>query len=198
MVRVARITIIVALAVSAVALAGCSLLPQTGKTRTVSDPQNIFHVKIPAKWQASTDPGYLSIYADKELPAEGVEPDALSVLVFTSSEPSTAPVADVVDYLIKARAQSRGWKKTTPGKPTRIELGGRDAHAVDVKATDSAGKEFESRYVFARTGGVEVFMVAVAPRGKAIGDYDDELKRLAAEWYWQNSETAVGSSVTTQ
>lgn len=198
MARLARVSIIVALMASALALAGCSLLPQTGKTRSVSDPANIFHVKVPEKWQTSTDAGYLSIYADKELPTEGAEPDALSVLVFTSSEPSTAPVAKVVDYLIKARGESRGWKKTTTGESGKVKLGGREAYSVDVNAQDSEGKEFESRYLFARTGGVEVFVVAVAPRGTAINAYDDELEDLASQWYWHSPDKAAEATTSAQ
>lgn len=178
------------------AVTGCSILPW-GKTEVVSDPTNLFHFKIPSRWQWKADGGFISVYADKQLPQTGEAPDALSLLVFTSAEASSAPLSEMVDYLVDARAKSRGWKDVKRAASRQTKLGGRAAYQLDVTATDADGATFESRYVFSRTGGKEVFLVAVAPDGASIADHDDEIGDVTAQWYWHIADGASQTATST-
>lgn len=188
--RFALALVVVALLLSAI---GCSSLPFGGKLTSVSDPKNVFHFKIPDKWQAATDAGFISVYAGRKLPAEGEKPKELSVLVFSAAEASDTPVAEMVDYLVDARAEARGWKSVKPGKGKKVSVGGREGYALDVIATGADGAEFESRYIFVRTGGKEVFYVAIAPAGDPIADYDEQIADMTKEWFWHIGESDVVS-----
>lgn len=191
--------VLAATALALPSLAGCGLIGGASKTASASDPTNLFHVKIPQDWQVSTDQGFLSIYAASELPAPNEKPKELSVLVFTSQEPSAASVPEMLDYLIDARAQQRGWKNVNRSAPAPVEVGGRSGQAVDVTATGSDGQTFDSRYLFVRTGDSEAFIAFIAPDGKPIMDYDGDIERMTTQWFWHNAEAPVSteSSVST-
>lgn len=191
--RTHRVALAVIAVMTILSVAGCSSLPFGGKTTSVSDPKNVFHFKVPEKWQASTDSGFISVYAGRKLPSEGEKPKALSVLVFSTTEATSTPVAKMVDYLVEARAEARGWKSVKPGKGKKVTVGGREGYSLDVVATGSDGSDFESRYIFVRTGGKEVFYVAIAPAGDPITDYDEQIADMTKEWFWHVGETDVES-----
>lgn len=177
-----------ALALAAiVALSGCSLLGGASRTQSVTDKANTFHFKIPAKWQTMPAEGFISVYADDKLPGKDEPAKALSILVFASQEASTAAETDVLDYLLEARAEQRGWTDVKRGKTVKTTLGKRPAWTTDVSARGADGVEFDSRYIFARTEGREVFVVAVAPQGKDISAYDDEIDSIQKNWFWHSA-----------
>ncbi len=182
-----------------VALSGCALLD--GSTVSVSDANNLFHFKVPEKWLVTNEGDVLSVYADKRLPVEGEDPSALSLIVLSSTEASSAPVADVLTYLIDARAEQRGWTDVQKGEIGPVTVGGREGVSVQVSATSSEAKAFDSRYYFVRSGGNEVFVAAVAPPGKSIDAYDKDLKRITEQWFWHfdaAAEASEGASDTAQ
>lgn len=185
-----------ALFAAAMILSGCGLLG--AEKVSVSDPDNLFHFKIPASWQTSTEQGFLSVYAAEKLPAPDQQATALSVLVFTSSEPTATSEPDMLDYLIDTRAEQRGWKDVKKSTVVPAEVGGVKGYSMDVSATGADGATFDSRYYFVRTSGGEAFIVAVAPKGKAITDYDDELTGITTEWFWHTAGVGKESLEDTQ
>lgn len=178
------LSLTVVLLLASVGLAGCSMLPWGQKTRSVSEPGNLFHVDVPVRWQTGTDQGFLTVYADEKLPAAGESPEALSVLFFTSSEASSAKEADVLKFLVDARAKQRGWTnvKTQPMRAAKV--GKRAGQLIDVSATGSDNKPFDSRYYFVRTGGKEVLIAAIAPPAKTITDFESDLGWVTDNFFW--------------
>lgn len=168
-------------------LTGCGAVGGATELRSVSDPDNLFHFKIPVDWQSSADQGFLSVYADNALPEKGDPAKALSVLVFTSAESSSAPAAEMLTYLVDSRARQREWKSVEKREQKDVKVGGVKGVSMDVSATGTDGREFDSRYIFVRNEGVEAFLVAVAPEGAEIADYDDELASIASQWFWHDT-----------
>lgn len=188
--------IVVALA-ALVAMSGCDLLGGS-KTTSVSDANNLFHFKVPEKWLVSTEGGIVSVYADDRLPEAEEEPTALSILVLSSTEASTAPVADVLTYLIDGRAEQRGWTDVQRGPIEPITVGGRSGSTIDVTATGADGKPFDSRYYFIRSADNEAFVAAIAPVGKEISAFDDELASITEQWFWHFAEEAAESETESE
>lgn len=190
-----RTLLILGLLLASLALPGCGKDP-SAETRSVSDPNDVMHFKVPKSWQVNTDEGFVFVYAGEQLPAEDERATALSMIVMSSRTASDSPEAEMIDYLIDARAAARRWSDVKAGKPTTIELGGRPAVRVDVSAKDASGKRFESRYVFARSGGSEVFVAAIGAPGETLDEYEDDLKRIYRQWYWHVG--AEATSLTTE
>lgn len=194
--RITRITLLAAVVLVGALLAGCGLLPGSGDTRSVSDLNNLFNFEVPAKWLVRTDEGVVTVYASDELPAQGEQPDALAVLVLSSREASGAPVPEMLEYLVDARAKSRGWTAVKKGEPQKTTVGGRPATYIDVSAKNAEGKQFESRYYFVRTDGSEAFVAAIAPAGKPIDSYDKDLEKITKMWYWYGAGVKASDQTT--
>lgn len=191
--RIRSVALLACVAVAGVALAGCGVFGGTPDTVAVSDPGNMFHFKIPEKWQSNTEQGFLSVYAGKQLPAPDQPAEELSILVFTSSESTKTSESDMLAYLIDTRAEQRKWTNVKKGTVETVEVGGKKGYSVDVSATGADGATFESRYYFVRTDTGEVFVVAIAPDGEKIADYGDELTDITTEWYWHTGGSTVES-----
>lgn len=170
---------IVPLVLVALLLGGCSAGMQE-----VAESSSWFHVRIPAKWIAQSDPGSLMLYSDEKLPEdEAALFDHLSVQVFTSNVASETPVPDELTYLIGARAKSRGWTGEKIGKPEQVVVGKRPGYAADVSATDSSGRPFTGRIALVRTNNREALIVAMcSPDGWAVEK--TSVDELFDEWYW--------------
>lgn len=191
-----RTLLILGLLLASLTLLGCDKNP-SADSRSVSDPNDVMHFKVPKSWQVNTDEGFVFVYAGKQLPAENERATALSMIVMSSRTASDSPEAEMIDYLVDSRAAARRWTDVKAGNATAIELGGRPAVRVDVSAKDASGKRFESRYVFARSGGSEVFVAAIGAPGKTLDEYEDDLERIYRQWYWHVSADATSTATET-
>lgn len=173
---------------AAIALAGCSTSAGGASEKTVADPGGLFHFKIPADWQSSTEQGLITVYGAEELPESG-EIDALSLIVLSgSTEDSGTPVDTKIVEIVDLRAESRGWTDYSVGDPVEVMVGTRPGTRVEVRGNDAEGLAFESGYHLVRTAGSDVLIVAVSPEGQWSRDRE-QLDEVFTQWYWLRSET---------
>lgn len=176
-------------------LGGCG---RSGRTQSVADADGLFHFNVPAAWQYQPNERFISVYAGNKLPTTEDAAKDLSVLVFTSSEASKSAEADVLRYLIKARAASRGWQALKMTSARQIALDGRPAIYIDSAAKNADGQPFEGRFYFTRTQNREVLVAAIAPFGKKIDSFEDDLTQVTENWYWHDVPVAAADTTPTK
>lgn len=195
MTRWHRITILLLIAISmavALLLGGCG---GSNETQSVADAGGLFHFNVPTTWQYQPNERFISVYAGSKLPTSEDAAKDLSILVFTSSEASKAAETDVLEYLINARAKSRGWQSLTMAPAKKLELDGRPAIYIDSAAKNAKGQPFEGRFYLTRTQNREVLVAAIAPFGTKIESFDDELTHVTENWYWHDVPLAAAEAV---
>lgn len=164
--------------------------------QSVSDAGGLFHVRVPAGWQANAQPQVLILYGDDKLPGSEQEAfEQLSIGTFVASQASSDAVGPKLTALIEARAKGRGWKGKRVSKPVEVSIGGRPGFALDVSGTDAQGRQFAGRAALVRTGGSEVLIFAVAPED-TWDKRADEVEALFTEWYWHTGGTTAETSTT--
>lgn len=165
---------------------GCAKEPAL---RSYGEPTGLFHIKVREDWQVNVQPGFMSVYAGSEFPAEDVF-DALSVLIFVVV-PTEGEPADALTTLISNRAKEREWQEYETGDMQDTRLGNRIAHKRHVTGIDARGNHFAADYVIARTNDREVLVVAVAPAETWESDRVAAATLLEEEWYWHIPDPAV-------
>jgi hypothetical protein len=182
------LSILLAVVFATVAITGCSASGGGASQKTVADPNGLFHFKIPADWQSSTEQGLITVYGAEELPESG-EIDALSLIVLSgSTEDTGTPVDTKIVEIVDLRADSRGWTDYSVGDPEEVMVGNRPGTRVEVAGADGEGVAFESGYHLVRTAGSDVLIVAVSPEGQWSRDRE-QLDEVFTQWYWLRSET---------
>jgi len=190
---VAQTALACILGLALISIVGCS---RTSSMQEIADTSGWFHVRVPAKWQATTNADSILIVADKDLPtSEDDAFDSLSMQIFVSDTAGPAPVAKSLTALVNARATSREWSKVKLSAPAKVEIGKRAAWAVDIKATDSKDREFAGRIALVRTNDRDALIVALAPLDVWEKTGADATEDLYREWYWH--EPASGQSTST-
>jgi hypothetical protein len=95
----------------------------------------------------------------------------------------------MLDYLVDSRADSRGWTGVKKDKVELGTVGKRPASVMHVTAKNADGAPFDSRYYFVRTSSGETFIAAIAPNGKNVSDFAEDLQQITTRWYWHSSES---------
>ncbi len=173
---------------------GCS---GPSSMQEIADNSGWFHVRVPAKWQATANDVSILIVADKTLPTGQEDAfDNLSMQIYVSDKAGPATVAKSLPALVRARADSREWSNVKLSSPAKVKIGKRDAWAVDVSATDSKKRDFSGRIALVRTNDRDALVVALAPRDVWEKSGDDATANLYAEWYWHEpaSDQSTGTA----
>jgi hypothetical protein len=182
------LTALLAAALAIVAITGCSNSGSSTSQKTVSDPNGLFHFKIPADWQSNTEQGLITVYGAEDLPESG-EIDALSLIVLSgSTEDTGTPVGAKIVEIVDQRAASRGWTDYSVSDPGEVMVGDRPGARVEVAGVDAEGVAFEGAYHIVRTAGSDVLIVAVSPDGGWSRDRE-QLDDVFEQWYWLRAET---------
>ncbi|MBN2840009.1 MAG: hypothetical protein JXP37_03525 [Coriobacteriia bacterium] len=180
------VALAVIVAISALALtAACS--EPTEELRDVADPTSLFHIKAPSSWQYLVGTNTITLYAAEELPAEGEDIDALSVVIYVSQTTTDTPAADTLLTYVEYWAEEREWQSVEVTEPTEVSVGGRPASRVDITGTDSEGRDFKAAYIWIRTAGQETLFTAVTPPSR-WDEYTGDIDGLLERWYWQRAD----------
>jgi hypothetical protein len=191
-----RLSVAAAIAVAllmAFALTACG---GAEEKRDVNDYTSLFHVKVPAEWQTTVEPGVTSIYANDELPSAENDPGALAVVVFVSESTTDVPVPEALTGYTEYWGESRGWTEVVMSNPYDVTVGSRPATRVDITGVAGNGDPFQAAYIWVRTNGREVLVTAVAPP-ENWANYEDDLDSVLTEWYWHRAEGASADETTT-
>jgi len=180
-----RVLIVVAMLVALAApLFGCS---DGSELKDVTDAASRFHFKVPERWQANVLPDLITVYADKELPAEEGTGEALAIVVIQRPSVETSPT-ESLETVIDSRRTSRGWTNAQLSEATTLTVGGRDAYRIDVDLTEASGRDFKASYVFVRTAGRDVLIYGATPT-ENWDKYADEFEAIFDRWFWHVNET---------
>ena len=178
-----------------VGVLGCS---GTSSMQEIADNSGWFHVRVPAKWQATANEDTILIVAEKTLPTgEDDAFDSLSMQIYVSEKAGPATVAKSLPALVRARAASKEWSNVKLSAPAKIDIGKRDAWAVDVSATDSKKRDFSGRIALVRTNDRDALIVALAPRDVWEKSGDKAIANLYTEWYWHEPASSQSTSTPT-
>ena len=177
-------------ALAAIVLAvGASACGAAQEPRDVADSTSLFHFKIPAEWQYRVEPSLITVYAAEALPAEGEDPDALTIVTYVSSSTTDTPVPDALTDYVTFYGDQRSWTDVEVTEPTEIVVGGRAAWRVDITGTDGNNRLFRAAYVWVRTNDREVLVTGVTPQD-TWDAYEADFDGVLAEWYWHRPEGA--------
>lgn len=188
-----RTSLLCLLAVALVGIVGCG---GTSSMQEIADNSGWFHVRVPAKWQATSNEDSILIVANKTLPTGKEDAfDGLSMQILVSDKAGPATVARSLPALVRARAASREWTNVKLSAPAKVKIGKRDAWSVDVSATDSKKRDFSGRIALVRTNARDALVVALAPRDVWEKSGEDATANLYTEWYWH--EPANGPTTST-
>jgi hypothetical protein len=188
----AAIVALLAAALALTALTACG----SERTRDVADSTGLFHFKVPDDWQYMIDVTMTTVYAAEELPEEGEDLDALSIVALVSTTATTTPVPDSLTGFVSASRDGRGWTDATLGEPEEVTIGGRPAYRIDIEAADANGRAFRAAYYWVRTSGSDVLVMAVTPADR-WSDYEDDLADVLTNWFWHRpADAAVEETVT--
>lgn len=190
--RLGTIAAAVALGALLVVMSACGSEPEK---RDVADSSGLFHFKVPEEWQVLNEVGRITVYASDALPAEDESIDELSLLVLTSDSVVAAPVDEALPAFLADWAAGRGWSEVSTGTPRAVTVGERAATRVDVEAVGGNGQPFRGAYVWTRTSGYEVLVMAVTPPAE-WDSYQDEISAVLEEWYWLRAEGSTEPSAT--
>jgi len=178
--RTVKLIALVAVAASAMLLAGCNLLGSS-QTQSVQDPGGAFHFQIPGSWVTTSSPGIITIYGGKDMPSPDAAIEKAPWYFVLSAVATDEDLAKRVVTLAEARKEARNWKDTKFGKAAATKLGSADASEMDLSATDEKGRKFEGKLLLARRGGIEVLIFAFTkPDAFKNAGYDD----LKKNFYW--------------
>jgi hypothetical protein len=155
----------------------------------VADSTSLFHFKIPAEWQYRVESSLITVYAAEELPAEGEDPQALTIVTYVSSSTTDTPVPEALTDYVAFYGDQRSWTDVEVTEPTEIVVGDRAAWRVDISGTDGSGRPFRAAYVWIRTNDREVLVTGVTPQD-TWDAYEADFEGVLAEWYWHRPEGA--------